>query len=92
MLTVIVIYQQKTGHGYRVEWHDISEVYLVSESTGSKLAQKIGLGGERKLFVLPVSAIVKATTLWYSKCQKKHHLYADVYNIYFDIPYCKSSI
>lgn len=33
----------------RVEWHDISEIYIISESTGSRLAQKIGLSGASEI-------------------------------------------
>lgn len=43
-----VIHQIKLGSS-RVEWHDISEVYIVSESTGSKLVQRIGFSGPRRL-------------------------------------------
>lgn len=41
----IVIHQIKVGVN-RVEWHDISEVYIISETTGSRLAQKIGISGK----------------------------------------------
>ena len=41
----VVIHQIKLG-GNRVEWHDIAEVFIVSETTGSRLAQKIGLSGK----------------------------------------------
>lgn len=34
---------------HRIEWHDISDVYMISESAGSRLAQKIGLSGATEL-------------------------------------------
>lgn len=43
-----VIHQIKVGVN-RVEWHDISEVYIISETTGSRLAQKIGISGQLPL-------------------------------------------
>lgn len=36
----------KIGHGNRVEWHDINDVKMIHESAGSRLAHKIGIGGE----------------------------------------------
>ena len=36
----------KLGHGIKVEWHDINDIKMVNESTGSRLAQKIGFGGK----------------------------------------------
>ena len=43
-----VIHLIKIGK-QRVEWHDISEVYMISETTGSRLAQKFGMSGKSEL-------------------------------------------
>lgn len=43
-----VLHQIKLG-SYRIEWRDIDDVYMISESTGSRLVQKIGFSGPRKL-------------------------------------------
>lgn len=42
---ILVIHQIKLGSN-RIEWHDISEVFIVSESTGSRLVQKMGFSGK----------------------------------------------
>lgn len=43
-----VIHQIKIGVN-RIEWHDLTEIYMKSESTGSRFAQKIGLSGATKI-------------------------------------------
>lgn len=45
---LLVIHHIKVGVN-RVEWHDIGDAYIVSETTGSKIAQKIGFGGKKKI-------------------------------------------
>ena len=35
----------RIGNGYKVEWHDINDIKLVNDSAGSRIAQKIGIGG-----------------------------------------------
>ena len=39
----------------RIEWHDISDVYMVSESAGSRIAQRIGFSGTTFCIFLSIS-------------------------------------
>lgn len=53
LFLILVIHLIKIGN-QRVEWHDLSEVYMISETTGSRLAQKFGMSGESEFFVTVV--------------------------------------
>eukprot|EP00795_Rhopilema_esculentum_P013592 gene13592-4487_t len=44
-----VMHMIRLGAATRVEWHEINEVRLIHETTGSRLAQKIGIGGSDNL-------------------------------------------
>ena len=42
---IVVMHMIRIGNGYKVEWHDINDIKLVNDSAGSRIAQKIGIGG-----------------------------------------------
>eukprot|EP00112_Aurelia_sp_Birch-Aquarium-sp1_P003732 Seg142.1 transcript_id=Seg142.1/GoldUCD/mRNA.D3Y31 product="Phospholipase DDHD1" protein_id=Seg142.1/GoldUCD/D3Y31 len=44
-----VMHMIRIGNGYKVEWHDINDIKLVNDSAGSRIAQKIGIGGSHTL-------------------------------------------
>eukprot|EP00794_Sanderia_malayensis_P017824 gene17824-19605_t len=66
-----VIHTFYLGNAKRVDWYDIEDVRLVNESTGSRIAQKIGLGGSQKLM-----------RGWHTDAKEEDHL-SDINHIIF---------